>query len=52
MYGGAFLTEDYDLKSFVHDHSMIDDAKAEAWKWYDGASNQMAEHKVEGWANT
>ena len=58
MYGGAFLTKDYDLKAFVHDHSMIDDAKAEGWKWYDEASKQMAknmasvEAKVEGWANT
>ena len=31
--GGAFLTEDYDLKSFVYDNGMIDDAKAEAITW-------------------
>jgi len=33
MLGGAFLTEDYDLKSFVYDNGMIDDAKAEAITW-------------------
>jgi len=52
VLGGAFLTGDYDLKSFVYDNGMIDEAKSEAWKWYDGASDQMAKHKVEGWANT
>ena len=52
VLGGAFLTEDYDLKAFVYDNDMIDEAKSEAWKWYDGAKDQMAQHKVEGWANT
>ena len=33
VLGGAFLTEDYDLKSFVYDNGMIDDAKAEAITW-------------------
>ena len=33
MLGGAFLTEDYDLKAFVYDNGMIDDAKAEAITW-------------------
>ena len=31
--GGAFLTKDYDLKAFVYDNGMIDDAKAEAITW-------------------
>jgi len=31
--GGAYLTEDYDLKSFVYDNSMIDNAKADAKIW-------------------
>ena len=33
MLGGAFLTEDYDLKAFVYNNGMIDDAKAEAITW-------------------
>ena len=33
VLGGAFLPEDYDLKSFVYDNGMIDDAKAEAITW-------------------
>ena len=49
--GGAFLTEDYDLKAFVYDNSMIDEAKSQGWKWYDEASDQMAEYKVKGWVN-
>jgi len=31
--GGAYLTEDYDLKSFVYDNGMIDNAKADAKIW-------------------
>ena len=52
MLGGVYLDKYYDLKACVHDNGLIDNAKAEAWKWYDGASDQMAEYKVEGWANT
>ena len=33
VLGGAFLTEDYDLKAFVYNNGMIDDAKAEAITW-------------------
>ena len=51
VLGGAFLTKDYDLKSFVYDNGMIDDAKAEGWKWYDETSDQMAKFKMEGWVN-
>lgn len=33
--GGAYLDEHYDLKSFVYDHGMIDEAKNDAKIWLD-----------------
>ena len=52
MLGGVYLDKYYDLKSCVHDNGLIDNAKTEGWKWYNEASDTMAEYKVEGWANT
>ena len=50
--GGVYLDKYYDLKSCVYDNGLIDNAKTEGWKWYNEASDTMAEYKVEGWANT
>ena len=52
MLGGVYMDNYYDVKSCVHDNGLIDNAKTEGWKWYNEASDTMAEYKVEGWANT